>query len=98
MSEPTFEHLRAILHEHEPEMGPIVDDLINDLATHLGESPEAWRGAMEVADHLVQIIGTTMRQVGDTDIQRSFAVVTLLMAILTQISMHPLTPYGQEHR
>jgi hypothetical protein len=90
-----YETQLSIIEQYNPELLSLVREIVADIAQHLGESPEAWRGAEIVADHIVQVIGA-VQQGGDKLSDRALPSMMLVMSSLTVLSVHPMTPWAQE--
>lgn len=93
----SFAKVLDTLSESDPELRKMVEMTLEELATRLGESPEAWRGAEATADLVVNILGAGERLVMGGRAAGAHALLTAVMSVAVALSMHPMTPWGQEH-
>jgi len=89
-----FAEIAAARESFRADMPPAIqqsmDKIVNDLIAVLGESPEAWRGALEAVSALMtQPIATAANEYGEA-LAHSEAVMTMMTLVLGQWLSHPI--------
>ena len=72
----------------------VIEEPCNNLIAHLGESPEAWRGAIAAMEYLfggVSIVHETCVEAGATTTQRHQIEQLIVMAAMHGFVEHPTT-------
>jgi hypothetical protein len=82
--------VRQAIADADPDLRRVIDVSIEYLATELGESPEAWRGAEVVADMMVQALSVGLKEPG-----AEAHLLQAAVSLMIELSMHPLTPWGR---
>jgi hypothetical protein len=74
--------LDEMFHQLPEAVTTLTDELVNELAADLGESPEAWRGAVRMAREIGTGVGVDPRPVNSE--------VAYIMLMLARFLTHPM--------